>query len=318
MPLRVRIGSRGSRLALAQTEWVTALLASRMPHAALEIVITETEGDRLGEAAPDASRSPGAFTRALDGALLDGRIDLVVHSLKDMPLRLAPALTIAATPQREDPRDVFLSRNNAGLAECPTGWVVGTSSPRRRAFLRAVRPDLRVRPIRGNVDTRVRKMREAGEVDALILAAAGLRRLRMEIPVAAHLDPIAWPPAPGQGALGVVARACDELLVAQVRRIEDAAVRCAVTAERAVLAGLGGACGAPVGAYAVVDNDRLVLHAALADPWEGTMARGMREGAAAEAQALGAALAAELLRRGGQAIMDHVRQNHGKPCDDTG
>ncbi len=318
MPLRIRIGSRGSRLALAQTARVKALLVSRLPEAALETVVIDTEGDRMGAAAPAAPRPPGAFTCAVDRALLEGRIDAAVHSLKDMPIRLDPALTIAATPEREDPRDVFLSRNNAGLAECPSGWVVGTSSPRRRAFLRATRPDLRVRPIRGNVDTRIRKMREAGEVDALILAAAGMRRLRADAPQAAYLDPVVWPPAPGQGALAVVVRVGDTSLLPLVRGIEDEAVRCAITAERAVLMGLGGVCGAPLGAYAVLDGGRVVLHAALADPWEGTMVRGMREGGAAEAEVLGKTLAAELLQGGGQAIMDHVRQHHGKPWDEEG
>jgi hydroxymethylbilane synthase len=250
-------GSRGSALALAQTRIVTSALGGDV-----EVKVIKTAGDR--SAKPIRELADGAFVAAIERALRRGEIDLAVHSLKDLPTAPTPDLVVAAIPPREDPRDVIITRSRGGLRDLPQGAVVGTSSPRRVAFLRAVRPDAVAREIRGNVDTRLRKVQE-GAYDAVILAMAGLRRLGIAVSDEEALEPEVFLPAPGQGALAVQVRADHASLRARVSRaLDDRETRIAVTAERALLALLGATCDLALGALGRVERDEIVLDAALA------------------------------------------------------
>jgi hydroxymethylbilane synthase len=246
----LRLGTRGSELARRQSELVAARLREMGATVELQVIVTR------GDARPaDSTPGEGAFVTALEEALLAGEIDLAVHSAKDVPLEESPELVIAAYPERADARDAVVGGSLAGL---PAAARVGTDSPRRQGFLLAARPDLRVLPLHGNVDTRLRRL-DGGEVDALVLAAAGLDRLGRGERARERLAPELLPPAPGQGALAVQARARDRDLLALLARIDDALVRAAVAAERAVLAATGGGCRAPVGALAGPSGNRLEL-----------------------------------------------------------
>src|SRR5712691_5347529 len=251
------VGSRGSALALAQTRIVMTALGGDT-----EVKVIKTAGDRSVK--PIRELEDGAFVAAIERALRRSEIDLAVHSLKDLPTAPTPDLVIAAIPRREDPRDVLVTRSRGGLRDLPRGAVVGTSSPRRAAFLRALRPDLVAREIRGNVDTRLRKVQD-GEYDGVILAMAGLRRLGIAVSDDEALDPHEFPPAPGQGALAVQVRADHASLRTRVyRALDDPETRLAVTAERALLALLGATCDLALGALGRVEGREIVLDAALA------------------------------------------------------
>ena len=253
----LRIGTRGSALALTQTGMVAADLEDATG-VETELVTITTDGDRSNEPLSRAGGT-GLFTGALRDALLDDRCDLVVHSLKDLPTAPHDRLVVAAIPAREDPRDALCARDGLTLEALPEGARVGTGSPRRMAQLRAKRPDLEVVDIRGNVDTRLGRV-APGDLDAVVLAAAGLRRLGRDDVVAEFLDADRWPTAPGQGALAVEVRRGDEALVAA---LDHAETRAAVEAEREVLALLEAGCSAPVGARAVVDAGLLLLSASV-------------------------------------------------------
>ncbi len=258
---RLRLGTRGSRLALAQSATVAALLSERGVD--VEVVTIVTAGDTRAQ---DAPIGEGVFVKAIEAALASGEIDVAVHSAKDVPLESDASLVIAAFPERADPRDALVTRGDAtSLETLPAGAVVGTDSPRRAGFLRALRPDLRVVPLHGNVDTRLRRL-DGGEADALLLACAGLDRLGFSARIAARIDPQVVPPAPGQGALAVQARAADADALAALRELDDAAVRGAVVTERAVLRALGGGCRAPVGALATARDGGFELVAGSATP----------------------------------------------------
>jgi hydroxymethylbilane synthase len=244
--MKLRIGSRGSQLALWQANHIAALLRGEGHE--IEIEIIKTTGDRLQEVTFAQVGSKGMFTKEIEEALAEGRVDLAVHSLKDLPTELPEPFTLAATPPRVDPRDVFVSVKFGGLAELPLGARVGTSSQRRRAQLKALRPDIEAVEFRGNVDTRLRKLAE-GQVDAILLAAAGLDRLEKTEWVRERLEPKDFCPAAGQGSLGIETRKGDAATIAAVAFLDDAATRFAVTAERAALAELGGGCQVPIGIH---------------------------------------------------------------------
>ncbi len=248
-----RVGTRASPLARAQTQWVADRLEAE--GAPVELVLIEAEGDRRLDRPLDELGGRGVFTAALEEALLQGRVDLAVHSLKDLPTRMPPALCLAAVTAREDPRDAVIVRGASDLAGLPAGARVGTSSLRRAALLRLAHPELAVASVRGNLGTRLAKL-AAGEYDALVLAAAGLRRLGQADVIAEYLDPSWMVPAPGQGALAVEARAGDTAAVRCAAAVDDPVARQATAAERQVLDALGGNCQIPVGAYAVWDEDR--------------------------------------------------------------
>jgi len=244
--MKLRIGSRGSQLALWQANHIAVLLRGEGHEVEIEII--RTTGDRLQEVTFAQVGSKGMFTKEIEEALADGRVDLAVHSLKDLPTELPAPFALAATPPRVDPRDVFVSLKYGSIAELPQGACVGTSSQRRRAQLKALRPDIEAMEFRGNVDTRLRKLAE-GQVDAILLAAAGLDRLEKTEWVRQRLDPEDFCPAAGQGSLGIETRKHDAATIAAVRFLDHAATRFAVTAERAALAALGGGCQVPIGIH---------------------------------------------------------------------
>ena len=248
--MKLRIGSRGSQLALWQANHIAGQLRSQGHEVEIEII--KTTGDGLQEITfaqvGALTGTKGMFTKEIEEALAEGRVDLAVHSLKDLPTGLPEPFALAATPSRVDPRDVFVSVKYESLALLPQGARVGTSSQRRRAQLKAIRPDLEAQEFRGNVDTRLRKLGE-GQVDAILLAAAGLDRLEKTEWVRERLEPKDFCPAAGQGALGIETRKNDAETIAAVAFLNDAATRFAVTAERAALAALGGGCEVPIGIY---------------------------------------------------------------------
>jgi hydroxymethylbilane synthase len=294
------IGSRGSQLALWQARWIQARLENFGVECRLEII--HTTGDKITDVALSKVGTKGLFTKEIEEALLRGTIDLAVHSLKDMPTDLPAGLTLAAIPEREDPRDALVG---ARLDELPPRARVGTSSLRRAAQLRGVRPDLEIADIRGNVDTRLRKLDEK-QYDAIVLASAGLRRLGLENRITELLDPGVMCPAVGQGALAVETRDDGGEAHELCRRLDHRETRMAVTAERAVLATLGGGCQVPIGAHATVEHDRIHLHAVVASP-DGTQIIELKaSGAAADAAIIGRALGDQLLAEGGRQILEAV------------
>jgi hydroxymethylbilane synthase len=295
----IRLGTRGSPLALAQARAVAARL--RALGADVEVVPMRTEGDRLVDARLAAIGGKGLFVREIEEALRSGLIDGAVHSLKDLPAELPTGLTLAAFAEREDPRDVLVSRSGASFEDLPAGAIVGTSSPRRRALARALRPDLVVEPIRGNVDTRVRKL-ESGSWDAVILAAAGLHRLGLSPRHARPLDPAVFVPAVGQGIVAVEVRAADQPTRAWVDRIDHAPTRVCALAERACLGRLGASCNTPMAAHAVLDGSCLKMIGFVASEDGRQVLRGAESGTPDECLALGRRLAETLLAKGAAGV----------------
>ena len=298
---RLRIGSRGSQLALWQANHISARLRER-GHA-VELEIIKTTGDKITDVALAKVGTKGMFTKEIEEALAEGRVDLAVHSLKDLPTEIPPGFEIAAITKRENPRDVFCSRKYNRIEDLPHGARVGTSSLRRQAQLKALRPDLAIHPLRGNVDTRLRKL-EADEYDAIILAAAGLNRLGKTQLVKQVISADVMCPAAGQGALGIEIRAGDSVLRQHLAFLDDAAARATTTCERALLNKLGGGCQVPIGAFAEVRNGRLHLDAIVAHPDGSRLLRESRQGS--DPIALGESVGETLLGRGGDAILEEV------------
>lgn len=291
------IGSRGSRLALWQARWVQSRLNGLGYATRLETI--RTTGDKITDVPLAKVGTKGLFTKEIEEALLAGGVDLAVHSLKDMPTELPPGLALAAVPEREDPRDVLVG---CKLAELPAGARVGTSSLRRTAQLLALRPDLTVEPVRGNLDTRLRKV-DQGQYHAIVLAAAGLRRMGWQDRISEVLPPEIICPAVGQGALALETRDDGGPGREACIRLDHEPTRIAVTAERAVLRALGGGCQVPIGAHAVVSGGRFHLRAVVISPDGRTLVGRAVEGPAAEAEAAGKALAEELLAAGAREIL---------------
>jgi len=298
---KLRIGSRGSQLALWQANHVADLLRRHGHEISIEII--KTTGDKITEVALSKVGTKGMFTKEIEEALAEGRIDLAVHSLKDLPTELSDQFTLGAILPREDARDAFVSQKFTSLASLPKNARVGTSSLRREAQLRAMRPDLQVLSLRGNVDTRLRKL-ESGEFDAIILAAAGLKRLEREEMLRERLPLDEMCPAAGQGALAIEVRAADSGTTESIAFMDDAASRATTSCERALLNGLGGGCQVPIGAHAEFSGEQLVLTAVVASP-DGT--RVLRERQMdREAKKLGESVAHQLLGKGAQEILDSI------------
>ena len=293
------IASRGSQLALWQARWVSAQLTAAGHECRIEII--KTTGDKITDVPLAKVGTKGLFTKEIEEALLDGRADLAVHSLKDLPTELPQGLILAAVPEREDPRDAVVGKRLADLA---IGGKVGTSSLRRSAQLRRLRPDLAVESVRGNLDTRLRKMDE-GQYDAILLAAAGLKRLGWGARIAEILDPEVMCPAVGQGALAIETRTAGAGRDA-CAALDHVATRAAVVAERGVLAALGGGCQVPIGAHAIAADGRVRVRAVVASPDGSELVQAESEGPAEEAEAVGRRLGAELLNRGARRILDAV------------
>lgn len=261
----LRIGTRGSPLALVQARTVRARLAVVLGVAeeAIELVIIRTTGDAIQDRPLADAGGKGLFTKEIEEALLDGRIDLAVHSAKDVPTFLPDGLMLAACLEREDPRDVFISRKAASLTDLPQGASLGTTSPRRQAIAKHIRPDLRIVPLRGNVETRLRKL-EAGEMDATILALAGLKRLGLEAHATKIMDVHEFLPAAGQGAIAIEIRASDLRTREILSRIDHADTSTALACERAFLGVLDGSCKTPIGGYAEISGDTVHIRGLLA------------------------------------------------------
>jgi len=305
---KLRIGSRGSQLALWQANHIAALLRARGHEVEIEII--HTTGDKITDVplamvGTKGGLGKGIFTKEIEEALAAGRVDLAVHSLKDLPTELSPGFEVAAVTEREDPRDAFCSRLYSTIEDLPHGARVGTSSLRRQAQLRAIRSDLNIYPLRGNVDTRLRKL-EQGEYDAIILASAGLKRLGKTELIKQIIPAEIMCPAAGQGALGIEIREGDSSARQHLEFLNDAAARAATTCERALLNSLGGGCQVPIGAFAEMRNGNLHLDAIVADPDGSKILRESRDGNLNDPEALGNAVGETLLSRGGDEILEAV------------
>jgi hydroxymethylbilane synthase len=306
LPAAVILGTRASTLARAQTDIVAALLVTASPGIECRTRVISTAGDRTqesGEPLPEIG-GKGLFTAELERALLDGAIDVAIHSLKDLPTEDAPGIAVGAVTAREDVRDCLVAGAGVSLMALPTGAVVGTSSLRRAAQLAALRPDLEIRSIRGNVDTRIRKV-EDGQFDAVVLAAAGVRRLGLERAVTEWLPEETMLPAPGQGAVAVQCRADDDAVRALLSALDDSAARATTAAERAFLAGLGGGCAAPVAALALATaTPRVRLQGLVASVDGREVVRVRGDGEPLE---VGQRLAEEALSAGADRILAAIR-----------
>ena len=298
---RLRIGSRGSQLALWQANHISALLREQGHEVELEII--KTTGDKITDVALAQVGTKGMFTKEIEEALAEGRVDLAVHSLKDLPTELPPGFELVAITTRVNPRDVFLSVKYDSIAALPKEARVGTSSLRRQAQLKVARPDLVIHALRGNVDTRVRKLEE-GEYDAIILAAAGLTRLGKTQLVKEVLSEEFMCPAAGQGALGIEIRAGDEAMRKHVEFLDDPAARATTTCERALLNKLGGGCQVPIGAFAESREGGLQLTAIVARADGSVILRETHSGS--DPIALGELVGETLLQRGASAILEDV------------
>lgn len=301
----LRVGTRGSALALAQSGMIAGLVAQKTG-ASVDLVRIRTEGD-VNSGPLAAIGGTGVFVTAVRAALAEGRVDLIVHSFKDLPTAPAPGLVLAAVPAREDPLDALCARDELTLSSLPVGARVGTGSPRRTAQLLAQRPDLRVVPIRGNVDTRLRMVND-GDVDAVVLAAAGLARLDRTASITEILPPSVMLPAPAQGALAVECRVDDDAWYATaLRSVDHLETRAAATAERSLLATLEAGCIAPVGAYATVTDGTLSLAGAVVAVDGSARVFGEARGAVGDATSVGRDLALDLLTRGAGTLLGAAR-----------
>ncbi len=302
----IRIGTRGSELALRQARSVARAISDLDGAPDLEEVIISTSGDRITDVPLSRVSGRSFFTKEIEEALLDGTVDVAVHSLKDLATLLPDGLTIGAIIPREDPRDVLISREGHDLDDLPDGARIGTSSLRRRAFMSRTRPDIELVELRGNVPTRLKRLQE-GEFDAIVVAAAGVKRLDMEESITAWLPPDMFPPAPGQGAIAIQCRTGDEDILRWVRPLDHIPTHRMVTAERALLRQLGGGCQVPVGAFTLLDDGIIELTAAISSPDGERVVEGCRRAPVEFAEELGMELADELLQKGGREILDEIR-----------
>ena len=311
----IRIGSRGSTLALVQATSIKTAIENAEPEAKVEIVIIKTSGDRFVDVPMQSIGGKGLFTKEIEDALLHKEIDIAVHSMKDLPTQLPDGLTIAAVPPREDPRDVLVSRNKDKLQHLSSRSKVGTGSLRRRAQILHYRPDLSVVPIRGNVDTRLKKL-DAGEVDALIMAAAGLKRIGQEDRIVEFISADICVSAVGQGALALETRE-DAWVRETVALLHDGKTDSEVMAERAFLRRLGGGCQVPIGARATVEGAKLDIIGVVANPDGTTLCRGEKSGRTSDATGLGHELAEQLLREGADKILATLDRQQTYPYGES-
>ncbi len=305
MRAKIKVGTRGSKLALAQTNWVIGKIREKHPGLEIETVIIKTKGDKITDVPLAKVGGKGLFVKEIEEALLRHDIDLAVHSMKDVPTELPEGLEIAIIPERESPYDVLISRNGKGLSDLPKGAKVGTSSLRRAAQIRARYPELTIENLRGNLDTRLRKLAE-GLYDAIIVAEAGLLRLGLGDTPRERLSPEVMLPAIGQGALAIEVRRDDAELKEALSFLHHKETAVCVAAERAFLAALGGGCQVPLAAHAVLEDGKLLLKALIADPEGRTILRDRAAGSPSQAEEMGRSLAETLLSRGGKKILDEV------------
>ncbi len=309
--IRLRIGTRGSQLALWQAKWVQQAIMADSPGVSVELTIIKTKGDKILDVPLAKVGGKGLFVKEIEEALLDERIDLAVHSMKDMPAELPQGLYISAIPQRENPLDALVSLSDTSLEALPDRARVGTSSLRRAAQLLRQRPDLKIMPLRGNLGTRLEKL-STTDLDAVVLAAAGLKRLGWADRITTLLDPSVMLPAVGQGALCIESRKEDAVVDPIVRRLDHGPTRTAVTAERAFLHRLEGGCQVPIAAYATLVGERLELTGLVASLDGSRIIQSRVEGPLDQAYILGVRLAEDLLARGAKEILERLEHNAGQ------
>ncbi|WP_456388625.1 hydroxymethylbilane synthase [Desulfolithobacter sp.] len=305
MKQTIKIGTRASLLAVTQSTWVKNQIEAHHPDTRVELVKITTKGDKILDVPLAKVGGKGLFVKEIEDALLEERVDLAVHSMKDVPTDLPEGLHVAVVPIREVVQDAFISAKYASLSELPDGATIGTSSLRRKAQLASLRPDLKIRDLRGNLDTRLRKLDE-GMYDAIILAGAGLNRLGMQDRITTLFPVEEMLPAIGQGSLGIELRQSDNELLEGLQFLHHEETAMAVTAERAFLLRLEGGCQVPIGAYATVNGNDLTLTGLIASVDGKTVLREQASGSVSEAASLGRNLAEVLLKRGGRAILDEV------------
>ncbi len=301
----IKIGTRGSKLALAQSTMIGETIMKQHPDTEVELVVIKTKGDKIIDSPLSKIGGKGLFVKEIEEALLDCRVDIAVHSIKDVPAELPEGLSIPFFPEREDPSDALLSIKYNSLDEIPEGSKIGTGSLRRSSQLLNQRPDLEIIPIRGNVDTRIGKL-ESGELDAILLAASGLNRLGLSSKIKELLPPLDFVPAVGQGALGLEVRADDEKCNGLLKFINHAKTALAVRAERAFLNRLEGGCQVPIGAYCVVKDTGIVVHGMVAELDGRRVIRDAETGTLEEPEKAGTVLAEKLLALGADKILADV------------
>ncbi|MEJ2659537.1 MAG: hydroxymethylbilane synthase [Desulfobacteraceae bacterium] len=304
----LRIGTRGSQLALWQARWVQQAIERQWPETKTELTIIKTTGDKITDVPLAKVGGKGLFVKEIEEALMDGRIDLAVHSMKDMPAELPHGLCISAVPERENPLDALISNNKIYLDQLAPGARVGTSSLRRASQLLHRRPDLKIQTLRGNLDTRLKKL-SGGDLDAIVLATAGLKRLGLDHLITSVLDPDVMLPAVGQGALCIESRTHDNRTSQIVTSLDHAATHLAVMAERAFLHRLEGGCQVPIAAFATLENERLALTGLVAEVDGSIFIKESASGPCEEAVSLGVKLAETLMARGAGDILERLKQN---------
>ena len=301
----IRIGTRGSQLAVWQAEWVRSRLLALHPQYEAELVKIKTTGDKITDVPLARVGGKGLFVKEIETALLEGRIDLAVHSMKDMPAEIPPGLCIGAMPERENPLDVLISRNGHSFEELPQSARIGSSSLRRGAQVRHVKPDVTVHPLRGNLDTRIRKLRTEG-LDAIIVAAAGVKRLGLEARITEYLPEAIMLPAIGQGALAIEIREDDDATQRLIAPLDHRETHLAVKSERAFLARLEGGCQVPIAARARIVGEELELTGLVAEVDGSVLLRETIRGPVGEHETLGVKLANRLLKEGGRQILENI------------
>jgi hydroxymethylbilane synthase len=306
MNIPIKIGTRGSKLARWQANWVKSALEKKNPSTPVELVVIKTQGDKILDVPLAKVGGKGLFVKEIEQALLARRIDIAVHSMKDMPADIPQGLCIGAIPERENPVDVYISRNGGGFHELAAGSVIGTSSLRRGAQLQHARPDIVIRSIRGNLDTRLKKL-ESEDFDALVLAAAGVKRLNLEHKISEYLDPAIMLPAIGQGALCIETRKDDPVIGPLVACLDHASTRTVVAAERAFLKRLEGGCQVPIAGHGRIKENQLILTGLVAEVDGSLLIKGKKSGPMDSPETLGIDLAEEILAKGADKILEKLK-----------
>jgi hydroxymethylbilane synthase len=302
----IKIGTRGSKLALWQANWVKSALEEKFHSHPVELIIIKTQGDKILDVPLAKVGGKGLFVKEIEHALLTRRIDIAVHSMKDMPAEIPDELCIGAVPERENPSDVFISRSGLGFNELDSGSIIGTSSLRRGAQLRHVRPDIVIQPLRGNLDTRLKKL-ETENLDAIVLAAAGVKRLNLEHKITEYLDPNIILPAIGQGALCIEIRNDDPFVSPLVESLDHEPTRTVVKGERAFLNRLEGGCQVPIAGNGQIREEQFILTGLVAETDGSQMIKGEMRGQVDSSEAIGIDLAEELLAKGADKILKQLK-----------
>jgi hydroxymethylbilane synthase len=304
----IKIGTRGSKLALWQAHWVKSTLNQKFPHLSIELVIIKTQGDKILDVPLAQVGGKGLFVKEIEQALMDRRVDLAVHSMKDMPADIPEGLCIGAIPKREIPSDVLISRNGLKFSKLDSGSIIGTSSLRRGAQLRHNRTDITIRPLRGNLDTRLRKL-ETEDLDAIVVAAAGVKRLNLEDRITEYLDEEIMLPAVGQGALCIEIRENDPPVSEMISALDDSRTRIIVSGERSFLNRLEGGCQIPIAGHGKIENERYVLTGLVAEVDGSRVIKDIVEGPVQASERIGIELAERLINKGADKLLEKLKDS---------